>query len=100
MGTKDSATQLLADRLCTHKNPLSDDISYQAARKKDPARRLASASEFALSKAQSLWVAMLVTCICPAAAQPFKVSAVSFDSVDFWICLFTALLATPLVELL
>ncbi|CAE7928185.1 GIP [Symbiodinium necroappetens] len=48
--TKESATQLLADRLRTHKNRLTDDLSYEAARKKDPERRQASAQEFALSR--------------------------------------------------
>eukprot|EP00439_Symbiodinium_sp_Y106_P023316 s10_g2.t2 len=51
--TKESATQLLADRLRTHKNRLTDDLSYEAARKKDPERRQASAQEFALSRPQA-----------------------------------------------
>ena len=51
--TKESATQLLADRLRTHRNRLTDDSSYQAARRKDASQRHASAVEFALSRPQA-----------------------------------------------
>ena len=64
--TKESAMQLLADRLRTHCNRLVADVSYEAARKKDPSKRHASAVDFALC----------VSCITPAAASPLDSGAI------------------------
>ena len=85
--TKESATQLLADRLKTHKNRLVDDQTHEAARRKDPARRVASANEFALPRPQALATAMFLCCF-------------SMDFVDFTVMVFAALFGLLLVKLL
>ena len=90
--TKDSATQLLADRLRTHKNRLSDDGSEKG--------RMASASEFALIKAQYLGVALFAVCEQPSTAQPIADSKSSVDFMDLWILLITVFLALAVAKLL
>ena len=97
--TKESATQLLADRLRTHKNRLVDDQTYQAARRKDLARRIASANEFAIPRPQALATAMFACCVSAAQAQPLEPSH-PIDFVDFSVMVFTALFGLLLVKLL
>ena len=95
--TKESAAQLLADRLRTHRNRLVDDMSYQAARKKDPQRRFASATEFALSTPQAsaaVFFATTVSSVTPAQAQPEHET--SFD--DVFLMLATLLLGLLLLK--
>ena len=97
--TTDSATQLLADRLRTHRNRLSDDITYQAARKKDPARRAASAAEFALTKSQALGTALFCGLVVPAQGYDGQ-SYRPLDFVDVSLMLITILVAMLLGKLL
>ena len=79
--TKESATQLFADRLRSHKNRPTDDQTYQAARKKDPAKRQASATEFAISRPQALASAMFACCLTTARAEPISPRPMNFVDV-------------------
>ena len=98
--TKESATQLLADRLRTHRNRLVDDTSYQAARRKDVHQRHASAMEFALSRPQALSAMIASSCIMPVDATA---ATTVFHPLDFWDCVWlilTLLIMVALAKLL
>ena len=66
--TKDSATQLLADRLRTHQHKITADESYQASRKKDAGERARSANQFARPKAAASAIAATAFFATPSAA--------------------------------
>ena len=81
---------------------MKDDLTYEAARKKDPARRQASAAEFALSRAQLVGAVMFVATVQPAYAIPTQsqVSERPLDFSELLLLLFTVLLAAVLAKLL
>ena len=66
--TKESATQLLADRLRTHQHKITADESYQASRKKDAGERARSANQFARPKAAASAIATTAFFATPTAA--------------------------------
>ena len=97
--TKESATQLLACRLRTHMNKLVDDDSYEAARKKNPERRQASAMEFALHRPQAASTALFACLVQPAMATSLD-SGTGISIKDLCLMLFTFLVGLLLLKLL
>eukprot|EP00439_Symbiodinium_sp_Y106_P034028 s6529_g4.t1 len=73
--TKDTATQLLADRLRTHLHKITADETYQASRKKKATERAQSANQFARPKAAAALVAA-------AATLPSTVDGRRWDDTD------------------
>lgn len=59
--TKDSAAQLLADRLRSHLTKLKADETFQAAKKKDAAQRKKNAEMYAIKKPKRAMKALLAT---------------------------------------
>ena len=59
--TKDSAAQLLADRLRSHLTKLKADDTFQAAKKKDAVQRKKNAEMYAIKKPKRAMKAMLAT---------------------------------------
>ena len=59
--TKDSAAQLLADRLRSHLTKLKADETFQAAKKKDAAQRKKNAEMYAVKKPKRAMKALLAT---------------------------------------
>ena len=97
--TKESATQFLADRLRTHRNRLVADVSYEAARKKDPSRRHANPVEFASSKAQALGAALCASFITPANASSLDSGSESL-AVNAFLIAATILMGLVILKLL
>ena len=73
--TKDTATQLLADRLRTHLHKLTADETYQASRKKKATDRAQSANQFARPKAAAAMFAA-------AAILPSTADGRRWDDID------------------
>ena len=96
---KESATQLLACHLRTHMNKLVDDDSHEAARKKNPERRQASAMEFALHRPQAVSTALFACLMQPAMATSLD-SGTSLSIGDLCLMLFTFLVGLLLLKLL
>ena len=59
--TKQSAAQLLGDRLRTHEVALKSDVSFQASKKKSPQERRKNQEMFAAKKPQRALTAMLAS---------------------------------------
>ena len=81
--TKDSATQLLADRLRTHMHKIVADDTYQASRKKTAVDRQRSAQQFAQPKAG--WTgraAAFAAAALTVASQPAPTEAHRDDDVS------------------
>ena len=67
--TKDSASQLLADRLRTHLMKLKSDLTFQASKKKTPQERKENAEMYAVKKPQramATMIAMILYSNCQA----------------------------------
>ena len=97
--TKTAAAQLFADRLRTHRNRLPEDTTYQAARKKDPQRRHASATEFAVSRSQASSTVFFATAAASVGvAQAKSEKASHFDWVDVMLILFTLLIGLIIIK--
>ena len=69
--TKQSAAQLLADRLRTHMVKLKSDTTFQAAKKKSPQERKRTAEMFAVKRPGRAMMAMFAMCLnaCTAAMK-------------------------------
>ena len=69
--TKQSAAQLLADRLRRHMVKLKSDTTFQAAKKKSPQERKRTAEMFAVKRPGRAMVAMFAMCLnaCTAAMK-------------------------------
>ena len=61
--TKQSAAQLLADRLRTHMVKLTSDITFEASKKKDPKQRRQNALMYAEKKPSRALAAMFSMCM-------------------------------------
>ncbi|CAE7942423.1 RE2 [Symbiodinium necroappetens] len=95
--TKESASQLLANRLRTHRNRLQDDRTYEAARRKDPERRQASANEFALTRAQAVGCAFVAS--SPKLPDSVETST-GLEWFDVWLAVLTTFVGLLLARCL
>ena len=78
--TKDSAAQLLADRLRSHLTRLKADESFQAAKKKDASQRKKNAGMYAIKKPKRALQSMLATVMMAnTLAQPGGESYIYID---------------------
>eukprot|EP00435_Cladocopium_sp_Y103_P014883 s683_g3.t1 len=66
--TKQSAGQLLADRMRTHMVRLKSDDTFQAAKRKDPKERKKNAEMYATKKPGRAMTAMFASCMMAACA--------------------------------
>ena len=66
--TKQSAAQLLADRLRSHMVKLKSDVTFQAAKKKSPQERKRTAEMFAVKRPGRAMAAMFAMCMNACAA--------------------------------
>jgi hypothetical protein len=83
--TKQSAAQLLADRMRTHLVKLKSDENFQAAKRKDAKERKKSAEMYAAKRPGRAMVAMFATCMakaCAAEETDIKYNLTHFTYID------------------
>jgi hypothetical protein len=98
--TKQSAAQLLADRLRSHMVKLKSDTIFQAAKKKNPQESKRTAEMFAVKRPGRAMMAMFAMCLnaCTAATNTSEsLSTTNYHyidlNLDMTVLLFTAILA-------
>ena len=100
--TKQSAAQLLADRLRTHLVKLTSDVSFEAAKRKDPKERRKNALMYAEKKPSRALTAMFAMCTmatCGAEEIYIQDNSNHFNYIDFNINL-VLMLITMIMALL
>ena len=100
--TKQSAAQLLADRMRTHLVKLTSDETFEAPKRTDPKERKRSAEMYAAKKPSRALSAMFAMCMmatCQAEEIDFKNNPIHFNYIDLNFNLVPILIATIMAML-